>query len=39
MLRRHKRFVRRIEIEHRYGFGTHGAAKRRVATEYLLVAT
>jgi DNA adenine methylase/adenine-specific DNA-methyltransferase len=39
MLRRHKRFVRRIEMEHRYGFGTHGAAKRRVATEYLLVAT
>jgi DNA adenine methylase/adenine-specific DNA-methyltransferase len=39
LLRRHKRFVRRIEIEHRYGFGTHDAAKRRVATEYLLVAS
>jgi adenine-specific DNA-methyltransferase len=39
MLRRHKRFVRRIEIPHRYGFGTHEAAKRRVATEYVLVGT
>jgi DNA adenine methylase/adenine-specific DNA-methyltransferase len=39
MLRRHKRFVRRIEIPHRYGFGTHRAATRRVATEYVLVAT
>jgi adenine-specific DNA-methyltransferase len=39
LLRRHKRFVRRIEIPHRYGFGTHSAAKRRVATEYVLVAT
>jgi len=39
MLRRHKRFVRRIEIPHRYGFGTHEAATRRVATEYVLMAT
>jgi DNA adenine methylase/adenine-specific DNA-methyltransferase len=39
MLRRHKRFVRRVEIPHTYGFGTHVAAKRRVATEYVLVAT
>ncbi len=39
MLRRHKRFVRRIEIPHTYGFGTHGAATRRSATEYVLVAT
>lgn len=39
MLRRHKRFVRRVEIEHRYGFGTHSAAQRRVATEFVLVAT
>lgn len=39
MLRRHKRFVRRIEIPHRYGFGTHEAAKRRVAMEYVLVGT
>lgn len=39
LLRRHKRFVRRIEIPHRYAFGTHGAAARRVAVEYVLVAT
>lgn len=39
MLRRHKRFVRRIEVQHRYAFGTHGAANRRLATEYVLVAT
>lgn len=39
LLRRHKRFVRREEIEHRYAFGTHNAASRRVATEYVLVAT
>ena len=39
MLRRHKRFVKRIEIPHRYAFGTHGAAARRVAVEYVLVAT
>lgn len=39
MLRRHKRTVRRVEIEHRYGFGTHSTAKRRVATEFVLVAT
>lgn len=39
LLRRHKRFVRREEIEHRYAFGTHDAASRRVATEYVLVAT
>lgn len=39
ILRRHKRFVRRIEITHRYAFGTHPAAARRVATEYVLVAT
>lgn len=39
LLRRHKRFVRREEIAHRYAFGTHGTASRRVATEYVLVAT
>jgi adenine-specific DNA-methyltransferase len=39
LLRRHKRAVQRIEIPHTYGFGTHGAAKRRTATEYVLVAT
>ena len=39
MLRRHKRFVRRIEIPHRYAFGTHAAASRRVAMEYVFLAT
>jgi DNA adenine methylase/adenine-specific DNA-methyltransferase len=39
MLRRHKRRVRRIEIPHRYAFGTHAMASRRVVREYVLVAT
>ncbi len=39
IVRRHKRTVERIEIPHRYAFGTHDAASRRVATEYVLVAT
>ncbi len=39
LLRMHKRDVRRLEIPHRYAFGTHGHANRRVATEYVLVAT
>jgi adenine-specific DNA-methyltransferase len=39
LLRRHKRFVRRIEIPHRYAFGTHAAANRRAATEYVFMAT
>lgn len=39
LLRRHKTKVERIEIPHRYAFGTHAAASRRVATEYVLVAT
>ena len=39
MLKRHKRFVRRIDIAHRYAFGTHAAASRRKATEYVFVAT
>ena len=39
LVRRHKRFVRRIEIPHRYAFGTHAAATRRAATEYVFVAT
>jgi DNA adenine methylase/adenine-specific DNA-methyltransferase len=39
LLRRHKRRVRRVEIPHRYGFGTHAAARRRAATEYVLVGT
>jgi DNA adenine methylase/adenine-specific DNA-methyltransferase len=38
LLRRHKRRVRRVEIPHFYGFGTHAAARRRTATEYVLVA-
>ena len=37
LLRRHKRSVRRLEITHRYAFGTHRAAGRRVATEYVFV--
>ena len=39
LLRRHRRFVRREEISHRYAFGTHRAASRRVATEYVLIGT
>jgi adenine-specific DNA-methyltransferase len=39
LLRRHKRFVRRVEIPHRYAFGTHAAASRREATEYILIGT
>lgn len=39
MLRRHRRFVRCIEVPHRYAFGTHGSARRRQATEYIFVAT
>ena len=31
--------IRRIEIPHRYAFGTHRAAGRRVATEYIFVAS
>ena len=37
LLARHRRSVRRIEIPHRYAFGTHRAAERRVATEYVFV--
>ena len=39
LLRRHKRFVRCIEIPHRYAFGTHAAANRREAIEYVLIGT
>ena len=39
LLKRHKRFVRRLEIPHRYAFGTHATADRRAATEYIFVAT
>ncbi|MDQ3645138.1 MAG: DNA adenine methylase [Actinomycetota bacterium] len=38
MLARHKRRVERIEIPHRYAFGTHAAASRRMATEFIFVA-
>jgi DNA adenine methylase/adenine-specific DNA-methyltransferase len=38
LLARHRRNVRRIEIPHRYAFGTHVAATRRTATEYVFVA-
>jgi DNA adenine methylase/adenine-specific DNA-methyltransferase len=37
LLSRHRRNVRRIEIPHRYAFGTHGTAARRLATEYVFV--
>lgn len=38
MLRRHKRSVRTLEIPHRYAFGTHANATRRLSREYVLVA-
>ena len=38
LLARHRRSVRRIELPHRYAFGTHAAAERRSATEYVFVA-
>jgi DNA adenine methylase/adenine-specific DNA-methyltransferase len=38
MLRRHKRSVRMLEIPHRYAFGTHAKATRRVIQEYVLSA-
>ena len=37
LMRRHTPAVERIEIPHTYAFGTHGAARRRAATEYVLV--
>lgn len=37
LLKRHRRSVVRHEIAHRYAFGTHRAAERRVATEYVFV--
>ncbi len=37
LLRRHVAAVQRIEIPHTYAFGTHTQARRRVATEYVLV--
>lgn len=39
LLKRHKRFTRRVELPHRYAFGTHEHANRRAATEYVFVAT
>src|SRR4051794_34033301 len=38
MLRRHKRNVRTLEIPHRYAFGTHANATRRLSREYVLIA-
>jgi DNA adenine methylase/adenine-specific DNA-methyltransferase len=38
LLARHRNAVRRIEIPHRYAFGTHAAATRRTATEWVFVA-
>jgi DNA adenine methylase/adenine-specific DNA-methyltransferase len=37
LLKRHRRSVERHEIAHRYAFGTHRTAERRVATEYVFV--
>src|SRR4029078_11365823 len=37
-LARPRRDVRRIEIPHRYAFGTHAAARRTAATEWVFVA-
>jgi adenine-specific DNA-methyltransferase len=37
LLRRHKPRVERIEIPHRYAFGTHASASRRLAQEYVLI--
>lgn len=39
LLKRHKRFVQRIEVAHSYAFGTHITATRRAATEYIFVAS
>lgn len=38
LLSRHRRSVDRIEIPHRYAFGTHETAERRQATEYVYIA-
>jgi DNA adenine methylase/adenine-specific DNA-methyltransferase len=39
MLRRHRRSVECLEFPHSYGFGTHAAARRRQAIEYVYIAT
>ncbi len=38
MLQRHKRSVRTLAIPHRYAFGTHAKATRRLIREYVLIA-
>jgi len=38
MLQAHRKSVTRIDIPHRYAFGTHGAARRRNATEHVYIA-
>jgi DNA adenine methylase/adenine-specific DNA-methyltransferase len=38
LLARHRNAVTRVEIPHRYAFGTHPAAGRRAAIEYVFVA-
>jgi adenine-specific DNA-methyltransferase len=37
LLGRHRNPVHRLEIPHRYAFGTHARVRRRVATEYVFV--
>ncbi len=37
LIRRHRRAVERIDLDHRYAFGTHRTAERRAATEYVFV--
>jgi DNA adenine methylase/adenine-specific DNA-methyltransferase len=37
LLARHVRTTQRIDIPHTYAFGTHSAARRRAATEYVLI--
>jgi DNA adenine methylase/adenine-specific DNA-methyltransferase len=37
LIRRHRPSVQRIELAHRYAFGTHRTAERRAATEYVFV--
>jgi adenine-specific DNA-methyltransferase len=37
LLARHRKSVRRVELPHRYAFGTHSTAHRRTVTEYVFV--
>jgi len=39
MMRNYKRSVEVVEKTHRYHFGTHGAAKRNLVQEYLIIGT